>query len=151
MVVTARDGGAEPRTATATVTVVVLDLPDESPKFEKARYEVDVPEGGLPDLFVARVQAIDADAGQASVTYAIRRGDADKFSIDGRTGDVRTKKPLDYERQVRRRSFFFRESSFNFFFCRAGPAHLGDRHGREHGPGRSTSHDHLGGQRPRPE
>lgn len=100
MIVTARDGGAQSRSATATVTVVVLDLPDESPKFDRSRYEANVPENGGVDTFVARVQAVDAD-GQASVTYAIRRGDADKFSIDGRTGDVRTKRPLDFERQVR--------------------------------------------------
>ena len=98
VVVTARDGGAESRSATATVTVVVLDLPDERPKFGQGRYAAEVAENVADGTFVARVQAIDAD-GQAAVTYAIRQGDADKFSID-QTGTVRTKRPLDYERQA---------------------------------------------------
>lgn len=81
MVVTARDAGAEPRTATATVTVMVMDLPDELPKFGQARYVAEVAENAVDGTFVARVQAVDAD-GQAAVTYAIRQGDSDKFSID---------------------------------------------------------------------
>lgn len=55
VVVTAQDSGAEPRTATATVTVVVLDLPDEKPKFSQPKYESDVPEN-IIDFFVAQVQ-----------------------------------------------------------------------------------------------
>lgn len=57
MVVTAKDGGTEPRITTATVTVVVLDLPDESPKFSQPKYESDVPEN-IIDFFVAQVQVI---------------------------------------------------------------------------------------------
>lgn len=52
---TARDSGVQPLVATATVTVVVLDLPDESPKFSKSTYESNVPEN-TADFFVAQVQ-----------------------------------------------------------------------------------------------
>ena len=38
---------------------------------------------------------------KASVTYAIRNGDTSKFHIDAQSGTVRTKEPLDYERQTR--------------------------------------------------
>ena len=55
IVVTAQDSGIEPRLATATVTVVVLDLPDEKPKFSQPKYESDVPEN-IIDFFVAQVQ-----------------------------------------------------------------------------------------------
>lgn len=34
------------------------------------------------------------------MTYTIRQGDIDKFTIDPQTGVVRTRKFLDYERQV---------------------------------------------------
>lgn len=37
---------------------------------------------------------------EASVTYTIRQGDVDKFVIDPQSGVVRTKKFLDYERQL---------------------------------------------------
>ena len=36
---------------------------------------------------------------KTSVTYRIRSGDTGKFEIDAESGTVRTKQPLDYERQ----------------------------------------------------
>lgn len=99
IVVTARDKGVESRLATATVTIIVTDLPDENPKFTQTNYEVSVPENNV-DFFVAQVQASDMDS-KASVTYAIRNGDTSKFHIDAQSGTVRTKEPLDYERQTR--------------------------------------------------
>lgn len=52
---TARDGGDEPRVATATATVMVLDLSDEAPKFSQAKYVADVPENSI-DYVVSQVQ-----------------------------------------------------------------------------------------------
>ena len=43
-------------------------------------------------------QAQDKDT-QPSITYMIRQGDTDKFQIDSKTGVIRTKRPLDFERQ----------------------------------------------------
>jgi hypothetical protein len=55
VVIAAQDGGPQPRVTTATATVVVLDFPDEKPKFSQQKYEADVPEN-IIDFFVAQVQ-----------------------------------------------------------------------------------------------
>lgn len=52
--VTARDGAPDPRIATATVSVVVMDVEDEVPIFKRAEYVASVPEN-MPDYFVAEV------------------------------------------------------------------------------------------------
>lgn len=52
--VTAKDGAADPRLATATVTVKVIDTEDELPIFHVPKYEVEVPEN-VPDYAVIQV------------------------------------------------------------------------------------------------
>lgn len=54
-VVTAKDGATDPRIATATVTVNVLDIEDELPIFHIATYEAKVPEN-VPDYVVTQVK-----------------------------------------------------------------------------------------------
>ncbi len=98
VVVTARDGGEPSRQTSATVTIVVFDLPDENPKFSQSKYQVSVPENHV-DYVVVQVQAHDKDT-QPSVTYVIRQGDTDKFVIDAKSGVVTTKRALDFERQA---------------------------------------------------
>lgn len=53
-VVTAKDGAVDPRIATATVSVSVIDLEDELPLFRHPMYEASVPEN-VPDYFVIDV------------------------------------------------------------------------------------------------
>ena len=53
--VTAKDGASDPRIATATVTVEVVDVDDELPIFHLTSYEADVPEN-MPDYVVAQVK-----------------------------------------------------------------------------------------------
>ena len=53
-VVTARDGAPDPRLATATVTVQVLDVEDEVPIFHQSSYEAGVKEN-VPDYMVIQV------------------------------------------------------------------------------------------------
>lgn len=52
--VTAKDGAPDPRIATATVSIVVLDVEDEVPIFKRAEYVATVPEN-MPDYFVTEV------------------------------------------------------------------------------------------------
>ena len=61
IVVTARDGGSEPRLATATVTVLVGDIPDENPKFTQSKYEASVPENHI-DYVVVQVQVVHLES-----------------------------------------------------------------------------------------
>lgn len=52
---TAKDGAPDPRLATATVTVAVLDMEDEVPVFKQSEYQAVVPEN-MPEYFVANVE-----------------------------------------------------------------------------------------------
>lgn len=53
-VVTARDGAPDSRLATASVSVSVVDIEDESPIFHRTTYEASVPEN-VPDFMVCQV------------------------------------------------------------------------------------------------
>ncbi|XP_024946139.1 cadherin-99C isoform X2 [Cephus cinctus] len=95
-VVTARDGAPDPRLATATVTVRVIDVEDEVPVFHQSTYEAKVKEN-VPDHFVTQVVADDPDT-KKQITYVIKQGDTDLFVIDPKTGIIKTVRGLDYER-----------------------------------------------------
>jgi protocadherin-15 len=97
VVVTARDGGREPRISTATVTVLVQDTADEVPKFNTELYEATVPENAA-NFVVAIVQAEDLDT-DTSITYRLVSGDLDKFTVDPVSGAVKTIRGLDFERE----------------------------------------------------
>ncbi|XP_065371321.1 cadherin-99C [Calliphora vicina] len=96
-VVTAKDGAPDARLGTASVTVMVKDLPDEVPKFTDSRIDVRIAENE-PDVTVATVQAIDPDT-MPEITYVIRKGATDLFKVNPQTGEIRTTKGLDYEKQ----------------------------------------------------
>ncbi|XP_075146442.1 cadherin 99C [Haematobia irritans] len=96
-VVTAKDGAPDARLGTASVTVQVRDLPDEVPKFTDTRIDVRIPENEQ-DLPVATVQAFDPDT-MPEITYVIRKGATDLFKVNPSTGEIKTTKGLDYEKQ----------------------------------------------------
>ncbi|CAG9579685.1 unnamed protein product [Danaus chrysippus] len=98
-VVTATDGAMDKRLGTASVSVLVLDEPDEPPVFIQGVYSVRVPENA-PNYPVVKVHAEDPDT-QPEITYTIIMGDTDLFSIDRKTGLIRTLKPLDREESAR--------------------------------------------------
>ncbi|XP_018578210.1 cadherin-99C [Anoplophora glabripennis] len=95
-VVTAKDGAPDPRIATATVSIEVIDVEDELPVFVKPKYEATVPEN-MPDYFVAEVKAEDPDTIK-KITYVIHQGPTDLFRIDESTGEIFTSRGLDYEK-----------------------------------------------------
>nr|XP_014277946.1 cadherin-99C-like isoform X1 [Halyomorpha halys] len=94
-VVTAKDGASEPRLATATVTVAVIDTEDEMPVFHTPLYESTVPEN-TPDYIVASVKAEDPDT-KKEITYIMKQGPIEMFSIDPNDGTIRTLRGLDFE------------------------------------------------------
>ncbi|KAG8223913.1 hypothetical protein J437_LFUL001993, partial [Ladona fulva] len=97
-VVTAKDRAPDPRIATATVTVEVVDIDDEVPTFHLLSYDSTVPEN-VPDYMVTQVKAEDPDTNQ-KITYVIKQGPTDLFQIDSKTGVIRTTRGLDYERET---------------------------------------------------
>ncbi|CAG0902866.1 unnamed protein product, partial [Cyprideis torosa] len=74
LVVTAYDGGREPRIATATVLVTISDTPDDPPVFRKNFYEASVPENRV-NAEVVRVEALHRNQGEdATITYELKNG-----------------------------------------------------------------------------
>ncbi|KAJ0177892.1 hypothetical protein K1T71_006765 [Dendrolimus kikuchii] len=98
-VVTAMDGAVDKRLGTASVTVQVQDVADEVPLFQTPLYTVHVPEN-VPNYPVVKVQAEDPDT-IPEITYTILMGDLDIFSIDRKSGLIRTIVPLDREMAAR--------------------------------------------------
>uniref|UniRef100_A0A336LX47 CSON004492 protein n=1 Tax=Culicoides sonorensis TaxID=179676 RepID=A0A336LX47_CULSO len=94
-VVTATDGAPDMRLGTASVTVRVVDVEDELPRFADQKLEVKVPEN-VPDMLIGTVQAYDPDTVQ-SITYVMKDGPSDLFKIDSKTGQIKTIRGLDYE------------------------------------------------------
>lgn len=98
-VVTAADGAPDARLGTASVIVKVLDIPDEVPQFADTRIEVKVPENVI-DYLVTTVKAHDPDTIK-EITYVLKRGPVDLFKVDPKTGQVKTNRGLDYEKERR--------------------------------------------------
>ncbi|CAH0723630.1 unnamed protein product, partial [Brenthis ino] len=98
-VVTATDGAIDRRLGTASVTVLVQDVSDEPPVFRQPLYTVHVPEN-VPNYPVVKVQAEDPDT-VPEITYIILKGDTDLFSIDRKSGVIRTLRALDRETAAR--------------------------------------------------
>ncbi|XP_021945639.1 cadherin-99C [Folsomia candida] len=96
IVVTAKDNGHDARIATATMTIGVEDIADTEPVFSQFSYEVLIPENS-PSMKVTTVEAIDPDT-EKRITYYIKQGPFDKFTINPVTGDLYTTQGLDYER-----------------------------------------------------
>lgn len=67
------------------------------PIFSETNIEVKVPEN-VPDYLVATVKAHDPDTVQ-EITYTLRQGPGDLFKVDAKTGQVKTIRGLDYEKE----------------------------------------------------
>ena len=102
-VVTATDGGDEPRSTNRSLILMIVDVDDERPRFERVAYFATVAENRSPGDVVGRVTAVDADLTSAFrvVRYAIvGRDDADAsaaFDVDAETGEISTTRRLDRE------------------------------------------------------
>lgn len=103
--VEARDGGEPPRSASALVSVAILDVNDERPTFSQSIYKFSVMENLPAGASVGSVAAVDRDFSiYGQVTYIILKssggddvGDSDAFRIDTRSGTLTTTRPLDRE------------------------------------------------------
>ncbi|XP_062419885.1 LOW QUALITY PROTEIN: cadherin EGF LAG seven-pass G-type receptor 2 [Pungitius pungitius] len=101
LLVEANDQGRDPgpRSATATVHIVVEDDNDNAPQFSEKRYVVQVPEDMTPNTEILQVTATDKDRGSnAVVHFSIMSGNTrGQFYIDAQTGNMDLVSHLDYE------------------------------------------------------
>ena len=101
LLVEANDQGRDPgpRSATATVHIIVEDDNDNAPQFSEKRYVVQVPEDMAPNTEILQVTATDQDRGSnAVVHFSIMSGNTrGQFYIDAQTGKMDLVSQLDYE------------------------------------------------------
>ncbi|XP_069510248.1 protocadherin gamma-B5-like isoform X10 [Ambystoma mexicanum] len=101
--VTATDKGSPPLVTSRTIRLQLSDLNDNPPIFDKASYQVYVPENTSPGASIYRVIASDVDVGENShITYAISNHVADMLlssyiSINSQTGVIYAQRSYDYE------------------------------------------------------
>lgn len=58
-----RDGGDPPRSSQAILRVMITDVNDNNPRFEKSVYEADLPENSSPGAPILQLKAGDTDVG----------------------------------------------------------------------------------------
>ncbi|KAK7113019.1 cadherin-99C-like isoform X2 [Littorina saxatilis] len=85
----------------ATVTVIVLDVNDNSPRFNPTEYMFDIDENQNSGTSVGQVSATDADRQNtpfSSISYSIQPVSND-FQVDMSNGQITSRRPFDYEMQ----------------------------------------------------
>uniref|UniRef100_A0A9J8CP41 Cadherin EGF LAG seven-pass G-type receptor 2 n=2 Tax=Cyprinus carpio TaxID=7962 RepID=A0A9J8CP41_CYPCA len=101
LLVEANDQGRDPgpRSATASVHIIVEDDNDNAPQFSEKCYIVQIPEDLTPNTEILQVTATDQDRGNnAVVHFSIMSGNTrGQFYIDAQTGKLDLVSQLDYE------------------------------------------------------
>lgn len=103
--ISARDGGTNPKFATAQVRISIEDENDESPRFLQGTaglLSLDISENTRVGSKITTLQAVDNDQGRnGSVSYKLSRATAARypghFSINSGTGDLSVNTILDRE------------------------------------------------------
>uniref|UniRef100_A0A8D0D7A4 Protocadherin-16 n=1 Tax=Sander lucioperca TaxID=283035 RepID=A0A8D0D7A4_SANLU len=98
--VVATDGGKPPLSSTAVVDIVLQDINDNEPVFERNFYNVSIKENTDPGTCILEVTATDADGGSfGSITYSLGSGTnsavPSRFTIGKETGQICTSTALD--------------------------------------------------------
>ncbi|XP_053325600.1 cadherin EGF LAG seven-pass G-type receptor 3 [Spea bombifrons] len=101
--VVARDHGVPSLSASASVTITVLDVNDNRPEFTQKEYFIRLNEDAPVGTSVLSITAIDKDVNSA-ITYQITGGNVrNRFSISsqGVSGLITLSLPLDYKQERR--------------------------------------------------
>ena len=99
LAITCQDMGAESQVSIKHLRVVVADINDNSPVFNKDFYEAGVQENNHIETFIVQVNATDLDDGKnAELVYTIEDEQAmDSFDINAKTGEIRARSIFDRE------------------------------------------------------
>ncbi|XP_041441493.1 protocadherin gamma-B5-like [Xenopus laevis] len=100
----AKDKGTPSLSSTKTIQVILTDVNDNIPIFEKTYYVAYVPENNLPGMAMLRVNAVDRDTNEnGQVVYSIIHKDiqdisiSSHISINSGTGVIYALHGFDYE------------------------------------------------------
>ncbi|XP_043944319.1 cadherin EGF LAG seven-pass G-type receptor 1 [Protopterus annectens] len=93
------DKGSTPLKAAVDIHIIVLDINDNPPVFEKDEFDILVDENSLVGSVVAKIQATDPDEGpNAQIMYQIVEGNVPEvFQLDLFNGNLIPLVDLDYE------------------------------------------------------
>lgn len=99
LTVVATDKGEPPLSSTMDVTMVVLDVNDNTPSFSQNIYDIEIEENTLTGTDVIQVYATDVDEGtNGQIRFSISGGNANTdFRIDSVTGTISVARQLDRE------------------------------------------------------
>ncbi|XP_040200830.1 protocadherin gamma-C5-like isoform X9 [Rana temporaria] len=102
LVLTAVDGGEPPRSGSTQITVIVLDINDNAPVFDKPRYKISLRENVPIKTVVMRLNATDLDDGANSeFTFSFDQRTLDSakkiFDLNPQTGEIFTTGIVDFE------------------------------------------------------
>ncbi|XP_063989387.1 cadherin-87A isoform X2 [Diachasmimorpha longicaudata] len=87
--VVAYDSGVPQLSSTAKITVNIINVNDQDPKFQQQSYNVTVKENAPPGTHVTVVKAIDGDEGAfGEVSYSLIGEHASDFNIGHETGEI---------------------------------------------------------------
>ncbi|XP_016096583.1 protocadherin Fat 4-like [Sinocyclocheilus grahami] len=99
LTIVATDKGEPPLSSRMEVTMIVLDVNDNTPSFSQNIYDIEIEENTLSGADVVQVFASDADEGtNGQIRFSIAGGNANSdFRIDSVTGVISVAKLLDRE------------------------------------------------------
>ncbi|XP_053319443.1 protocadherin gamma-C5-like isoform X41 [Spea bombifrons] len=102
LILTAVDGGNPPRTGTSEIHVIVLDLNDNAPTFEKSLFKISVLENVPLNTVLLQLNATDLDEGANSeIEYSFNEHTPDSIkrllSLNPKSGIISTSGAIDYE------------------------------------------------------
>uniref|UniRef100_G3UAI1 Protocadherin beta 3 n=1 Tax=Loxodonta africana TaxID=9785 RepID=G3UAI1_LOXAF len=101
LTLTALDGGSPPRSGTARINILVLDINDNAPEFAQPLYEVQILENSPLNSVIVTVSATDLDTGNfGTITYAFSHASEEilkTFQLNPITGDIQLVKYLNFE------------------------------------------------------
>ena len=97
--VTANDFGSIQKFSSSTVKIVVTDVNDNKPDFEKPFYTFNIFEDSKVGIAIGSVKALDSDEGiNAQVSYYIIGEDRSTFSVGPSTGNLKLLRLVDHEK-----------------------------------------------------
>nr|XP_014593474.2 protocadherin-23 isoform X1 [Equus caballus] len=103
LVILASDHGCPPLSSTAIVSIEVLDVNDNPPKFNSLKYHAHVKESTPLGSQITVVSANDHDVGSHAkiIYYIISGNEKGHFYLEEKTGVLYLIKPLDYEETIK--------------------------------------------------